>query len=64
MFQTKVEKEIKTHILCSVIFSPENRGVYKISLKSFIELDRPQKISWLMRIADCITKGINTHSCM
>jgi len=27
MFQTKFVEEIKTHILCSTIFPPENRAV-------------------------------------
>jgi hypothetical protein len=34
MFQTKFVEEIKTHILRSVTFSPENRAVYEIMLKN------------------------------
>ena len=69
IFQTKLAEEIKIHILCSVFlifffFSPENRGGYKIMLKNFVDLDRPKKTVWRMRIACCITKCINTHSCM
>ena len=64
MFQREVEEEIKTHILCSVIFFFENRGVCKIMLKTIVELDRPQKTILDMRIAYRIAKGINTHSCM
>jgi len=30
MFQTKVVQKIKTHILCSVTFFPENRAVREI----------------------------------
>jgi hypothetical protein len=30
MFQTKVVENIKTHILCSVTFLPENSAFYEI----------------------------------
>jgi len=30
MFVTKVVKKIKTHVLCSVNFFPENRAVFEI----------------------------------
>jgi len=30
VFQTKVVEKIKTHILCSIFFSPENRDIYEI----------------------------------
>ena len=30
MFRAKVVEEIKTHILYSITFSPENRAVYEI----------------------------------
>ena len=33
MFQTKVVENIKTHILCSVTFFPENRAVCVIMWK-------------------------------
>jgi len=33
MFQTKAAQQIKTHILCSVTFPPENLAVYEIMLK-------------------------------
>jgi len=33
ILETKVVEEIKTHILCSVTFSPENRVVYEIMWK-------------------------------
>jgi hypothetical protein len=29
MFQTKVVNKLKTHILCSITFSPDNRAVYE-----------------------------------
>jgi hypothetical protein len=42
MFQAKVAEKIKNHILCSVIFFPENRAVYEIMWKNVVEADRPQ----------------------
>jgi len=42
MFQTKVVEKIKTHILCSVTFCPENRDVYEIMWRNIVELDRTQ----------------------
>jgi hypothetical protein len=32
----------KTHILCSMIFSPENHAVYEIIWKNIAQPDRPQ----------------------
>ena len=37
MFQIKVAEKIKTHILCSITFSFENRAVYEIMWKFFSE---------------------------
>jgi hypothetical protein len=42
MFQTKVLKKAKTHILCSVTFSFENRAVNEIIWKNVVQPDRPQ----------------------
>jgi len=42
MFQTKVVEKAKTHILCSVNFSFENRAVNEIIWKNVVERDRPQ----------------------
>jgi len=39
---TKVTKKIKTHILCSITFIPENRAVYEIMWKSVVEQYGPQ----------------------
>ena len=44
MFQIKVVKKIKIHILCSVTFFPENRGVYETMSKNVREPKKPQKI--------------------
>ena len=45
MFQTKVVEKIKTHILCSINFFPENRAVYDIILKNLVEPEGPQMTS-------------------
>jgi len=37
-----VVQRIKTHILCSINFFPENLAVYEIMWNNMIELDRPQ----------------------
>jgi len=42
MFQTKLVDRMKTHILCSVTFSPQTCAVYEIMLKNIVEPDRPQ----------------------
>jgi len=41
MLQTKAAQEIKTHILCSIMFF-ENHSVYEIIWTNRVELDRPQ----------------------
>jgi len=40
--QTKFVEKIKTHILCSVNFSFENRAVYEIMWKYMVQPHRPQ----------------------
>jgi len=42
MFKTKVVDNLKTHILCSMSFSLENRAVYGMTWKKFVQPDRPQ----------------------
>jgi hypothetical protein len=44
MFQTKGVEKMKTHILCSMIFS-ENCTVYEIMSKNVVETERPQMTS-------------------
>jgi len=51
MFQTKVVKKIKTHVLCSVTFFFENLAVFEIMWKHIVERDRPQMTICGMRIA-------------
>ena len=62
MLRAKVAEKIKTHILCSVTFFPENRAVREIMCKDMVERDRLQVKIWRMRIACWITKATNTHS--
>ena len=62
MFQTKVVKKIKTHILCSTTFFFENRAVYEITRKNIAERGRPQMTIWRMRIAWWVPKATKTHS--
>jgi len=49
MFKTKVVEEIKTYILCSILFF--NRAVYEIMWQNIVEQDRLQTTIWRMRIA-------------
>jgi hypothetical protein len=42
MFQTEIVEKIKTHNLCSVFFSSENRAVYEIMWENIVEPYRPQ----------------------
>jgi len=43
MLRTKFLEELKTHILCSVIFFFENRAVYEIMWKNIVERYRPER---------------------
>ena len=61
MFRIKVVEKIKTHILCSVTFF-ENRDVYEIIWKIFVQSGSLQMTIWRMRIARCISKATNTHT--
>ena len=61
VFQTKFVEKIQTHILNSVpVF--ENRAVYEIMFKNFIEPDRVQMAEWRVRFSWWIPKATNTHS--
>jgi hypothetical protein len=41
-FQTKFVEKIKTHILCSLAFFPENCALYVTMWKNTVERDRSQ----------------------
>jgi hypothetical protein len=63
MFQTNGVEKIKTHILYSITFSPENRAVYEIMWKKYIgEPDRPQMTILRTRIGCWLPEVTNTHS--
>jgi len=51
MFQTKVLEKIKTHILCSVIFFPQNCAIYEVMWKNVVEPDKPEMAIWCMCFA-------------
>jgi hypothetical protein len=62
MFQTKVVVEIKTHVVCSIIFFLENHVVCEIMWKNTVERDRTQMTIWRMHIACWMFKATNTPS--
>ena len=63
MFQSKVVENIKTQISCSIMFFFfENRTVYEIMLKNFVEPDKPQMTKWHMRVARWIPRATSTHA--
>ena len=51
-----------TYFMFSNLFPPENRAVYEIIWKNFVERGRPQMTIWRMLIARWIPKATNTHS--
>ena len=55
MFQTNVVGKIKTHFVFSNFFFFENRAVYEIMWKNFVDVGRPKMIK-RMRIASWIPK--------
>jgi len=61
-FSDKICRENQnTHFVFSNFFFG-NHAVYETMWKNMVERDRTQMTIWLMRIACCITKAINTHS--
>jgi hypothetical protein len=62
MFQREFAEKTKTHILCSVVFSPENLIIYWIMWESTVERNRPQMTIWRMRIACWIPKATDAHT--
>ena len=53
---------MKTHILCSIVFSLENPVVYEIRWKNITEPHRAQVTIWDMRISCWTPKATNTVS--
>ena len=65
MYQTKVVEDIKTYILCSILFFFFlNRAAYEIPWKNTVQLGRPQLTIWRMRIECWITKAITHSQCV
>ena len=56
MFQIKVVEKIKTHILHSVTFFPENRAICEIMPKNVVERGRSQ-IIWRPRVESWTIKA-------
>ena len=54
-----VVQNIKTPILCSVIFYFENRVLYEILWKNILQSDKPRKTIW--RTASWVLKATNVH---
>jgi hypothetical protein len=46
MLQRKVAEEIKTCILCSISFPPENLAVYQIMWKNIVGPGKPHMTIW------------------
>ena len=62
MFWIYFPEKIKTHVLCSTNFFPEDLAVYEIMWKNMVQPNRPQVATWRMRFACWITKATDTHS--
>ena len=62
IFRTNVVEKPETHILCSIIFFPENHVANEIMWKNVVERGRPQTRVWRMRIACWISKVTNTYA--
>jgi len=62
MFQTNIVEKIKTHILCSITFFPQNCAIYEIMWENVVEPDRPQMTIWRVRFACRATKATKTYS--
>jgi hypothetical protein len=58
----KFVEKIKPHILHSITFVFENRGVYEIIWKNTVQPSKPQMGPWRMGIARWIPKVTSTHS--
>jgi hypothetical protein len=61
-FQKKIVEKIKTHILCSIIFSFRKYSVYKTTWENIVQWGRPQMTIWRMRIACWTPRAIKPHS--
>jgi hypothetical protein len=64
MFLTKVEGKIKTHILCSITFSPRKLDLLSDNVENYgtARQATDDNIMRRMRLACWITKAVDTHS--
>jgi hypothetical protein len=51
MFQTKVIEKIKTRVLCSINFSPENRAVYETLWQDAVQAAEATDVNTIRRAA-------------
>ena len=61
MLRTKILENFRPHVLCSVIYFSENRGVYNMEKYGKAVKDTDHNI-WRMRYACRITKATNTNT--
>jgi len=61
IFQARSVEKIKTHILCSITFFPENRAVYEIMWRTFVSRTS-HRWQWRMRVACWTNKATNRHT--
>jgi len=57
----KVVEKIKTHVLPSITFFPEDRALCEITWKNIVEPDSPQITIWCMDITCCVPKATDIH---
>ena len=62
MFQKNAEDKRDTHILCSMVFFFENRAIYEIMWKKFVERGRSLVAIWRIRVICWIPKATNIHN--
>jgi len=61
MLQTKVVRQIKTHIFMFSNFFFENCIVYEIVWKNIVELEKPVMTIWRMCVAYCHYYRVTTQ---
>ena len=62
IFQKNVVQKLETHILCSMPFFFENRPIYEIMWKNFIQRGRSQMIIWRKSVACWVPTATNAHT--
>jgi hypothetical protein len=62
ILDTCCEENRNTNFVFNNFFFSEKRAVYKIMWKNIVELDRPKKTIWCMRISRWVPEATNTCS--